>query len=177
MIDTKNKMIDTKNTIQRLKELGLFDNFKKAMEILVEETDKPQHKWDNNKLNLNGLKHKPELYRFKSEEYPDINYYWNMDPASLNTATEYFEAFKPFYSDNDEKMSGLDFGCIKWNPHLKLKEADNFATYDSYIKGEFEYDFYSHYQYIKKVIDISFSCFYGKTPKEILDILDNFIDK
>ena len=142
------------NTIQQLKEVGLFDDFKKAMEILVEETDKPKHKWDNNKLNLNGLKYNHESYDYDR---------WSK---------EYFETFKVYYSDDDFKMSGLDFGCIKWNLHLKLKEEGDFATYDSYIRGDFEYDLYSHDEYINEVTDISFSCFRSKTPRGILNVIE-----
>lgn len=166
----------TIETIKKLKEVGLFDDFKKAMEILVEETKKQQIEWDIKKLNFNGLKHNHETYRWKLERYPDLKYEYDVDLAELKTASEYFETFKVYYSDDDFKMSGLDFGCIKWNLHTILKKEDNFATYDSYIKGEFEYDFYSHYEYINKVTDISFSCFRSKTPREILNVIEGRYD-
>ena len=163
------------NTIQKIKEVDLFDEFKSAMEILVRETNKPQIEWDDGELNCDGLKYNPDFYRDihinhvkgyykdKNEEYLSDLALCVLEPASNHT-----ETFKSFYSNSykdDCEMSGLDFGCVKWNPYLNLKNAYEFEGYN-------QDDSTKYYEYINKLTDISFSCFHGKTPQEILNILN-----
>ena len=164
----------TIDTIQKLKEVGLFDNFKKAMKILVEETNKERFEWGDEELNSAGLTYNPQEYEeihdsWISKEYEhEDDYYVDLDSVSLQNASENTETFKSFYCDTyhyDYRMSGLDFGCVKWNMYDNLKGAWEFEGYD-------EEDSTKYYEYINKVTDISFSCFYGKTPQEILDILN-----
>lgn len=158
------------DTIQKLKEVDLFDEFKSAMEILVRETTKPQIEWDTGELNCDGLSYNPDdyanfhdscqdgYYKDKQEEYlNDLNII-SLHPASDNT-----EYFKSGYSDSyhdDCQMNGLDFGYISWNPYLNIKKAYDFDNSKAY------------YDYLDKVTDITFSCFHGKTPQEILTILN-----
>lgn len=167
------------NTIQKLKEVDLLDEFKSAMEILVKETTKPQIEWDVGELNCDGLSYNPDdyenfhdalisgEYKDKHEEYLKELSYVSLHPASGNT-----ETFKSFYCDDyhdDYQMSGLDFGCVSWNPYLNLKGAYEFEGYN-------EDDSKEYYDYLDEVTDISFSCFHGKTPQEILTILNEDTD-
>ena len=169
-------MCNLEETIKELKEVDLFDEFKSAMEIIVTETSKPQIEWDDGELNCDGLKYNPDDYRNfyenkkegyyddKPDEYlEDSSAFVGLELASSNT-----ETYKSFYCDSyhdDCKISGLDFGCITWNPYLELRGAYDFDGYN-------ENDSTAYYDYINKVTDISFSCFHGKTPQQILDILN-----
>ena len=163
------------NTIRRLKELDLFDEFKSAMEILVRETSKPQIEWDYSELNCDGLRYCPVFYRdfhdaCKDGFYENLHqeYLDDLDRVSLKPASDNTKTFKSFYSNSyhdDYQMSGLDFGCIEWNPYLNLKRAYEFEGYN-------EDNSKAYYDYIDEVTDISFCECYGKTPQEILTILN-----
>lgn len=130
-----------KDTIEKLIKLGLFDNFKKAMEILVKETDKPRTEWDINKLNFEGLKYKDE-------------YSW-VPESRIN--------------DRDCRYGcqncGLNFGCVEWHLYRFYKGPKHFEGYNE--NNSTKYD-----EYYNKFTNINFSCFYGKTPQEILDIIE-----
>ena len=128
----------TTETIQKLKELNIFDDFKKAIGILVEETKKPQIEWDLDKLNRDGLKVK-DGYGWYPEAYINC-------------------------SDDCQKC-GLNFGCVTWNLYWFYKGPKHFEGYNE--NNSTKYD-----EYYNKFTNINFSCFYGKNPKEILDMLN-----
>lgn len=128
-------------TIQKLKEVEVFDEFKKSIEIILEETSKPQIDWDINKLNCGGL------------EY-DYNYGW-IPEAHIKDRDCVYGCQK----------CGLSFGCIKWHLYTYAKGPRHFEGFN-------ENDFTKYNEYDNKFSDINFSCFYGKTPQQILDILN-----
>lgn len=144
-------------TIQKLKKADLFYTLKSAMEIVIKQTRKPQSEWDILELNCNGLKYNHAEYmvihkRWIANEYASKNdYFKDLDSISLKNASENSETFKSFYSDDDCKMSGLDFGCIKWNLYFILKGV-------KYFEGD--------YDFIKELTDISFSCLVEKLHKK-----------
>ena len=161
-----------KDTIEKLKEVDLFYDFKDAIKIIVNETSKPQADWDDSNLNCQGIRYQPEHYLeilhdclesweagiYKSKDEYDLN----LRELTVGTATIGSEEYKSeyctdFYPDCD--FEGLEFGVVNWNPVRIVKGSYCFGDQDDYE------------DYIKELNNLSFSCFHGLMPSEILSIL------
>ena len=129
--------MDTKDTIEKLKELDIFDELRSAMAIITGEIIKLESNWSSPALRLNGLT------------------YWGkkINGIKLHPACKYRMTDK-------RHNKGISFGVIDWSHLNMLNGRNNFFSEEDYN------------EYMEKVESIDYSCFYEKTPKEILDILD-----
>ena len=147
-------------TLTRLKEFDLFIMFKYAMEQIVKETSQPQQWWWESNLSKYGLAyHHHEFTAIWQamekgiyDDFLDDLTDFDVKPATSNLkySRSYFRSKNVVYY-----IMGLDFGCIKWNPRSYL---------DEYYPAKIEF----------VANKISYECFFGMTPKQILESINNF---
>lgn len=189
---------DMKKTIKEMINLGLYTYFYSSMQTLVENNNKPQEECDNKEFNSNGLEYNYNDYKEMKEAYDngeldeieEVKYF---QLGGIHRSRYNKETFKSDYYNGykrDFMIDGLDFGFVIWNPRSILKKYNDFIKKEesvdvlpNYEMGDYYYENdlndddnkYSkgdYYNYIERVLNVDYSCFYGMLPKQILDILN-----
>lgn len=189
---------DMKETIKEMINLGLYTYFYSSMQTLVENNSKPQEEWDNEEFNSNGLEYNYNDYKEIKKAYDngeldeeeDGKYF---ELVGIHRSGYNKETFKSDYYNgykHDFMIDGLDFGSVIWNPRLILKGYNDFIKNEksvdllqNYEMSDYDYENdlsdddnqYSkgdYYTYIERALNVDYSCFYGMTHKQILDVLN-----
>ena len=167
------------DTITKLIKLGLYNEFKSAMEIIASEIVKLESEWDKDALNTETLNYdSSKIYNielnFRAGNYGNNKqiYLNDLEDSHLHPDAYYEKNKQKYLNDLEDnylqpargysisEVNGISFGVIRWNPWNRLKGRNNFFSTKDYD------------EYMEKVESIDFYCFHGKTPQEILDILD-----